>query len=128
MIKAGESRISTIVAATDGLQDLVPPEEDRQNLAGNHVIVGCQGAEVVLAHLLEGSVSVRPGDRVTPDTLLGRVGNSGNTTEPHLHLHAKRGGTSGDALSGTAVPFTLNGRWLVRGSVFGGRAATDAAR
>ncbi|MER6385232.1 M23 family metallopeptidase [Streptomyces sp. NPDC001127] len=39
-----------------------------------------------------GTVTVTTGDKVLPGDLLGEVGNSGNTTEPHLHLHAERGG------------------------------------
>jgi hypothetical protein len=43
---------------------------------------------------------------------IGRVGNSGNTTEPHLHIHATDPGT------GRAVPITFHGRSLTRNSLF----------
>jgi murein DD-endopeptidase MepM/ murein hydrolase activator NlpD len=56
---------------------------------------------------------------VTTQTRLGEVGNSGNTSEPHLHIHAVRGGDPGDLMDGEAVPFTLDGRHLVRGSIYG---------
>jgi len=103
--------------AVDGLPDLPIGERDRDNLAGNHVVVDCGPAEVVLAHLREGSVSVSPGEAVTPDTRLGAVGNSGNTSEPHLHLHAETGGAPGVVLDGEAVPILIDGRYLVRGDI-----------
>jgi murein DD-endopeptidase MepM/ murein hydrolase activator NlpD len=46
--------------------------------------------------------------------VLGRVGNSGNTGEPHLHLHAQRSGSTGAPLSGEPLAVRLGGRYLVR--------------
>src|SRR5690606_461953 len=80
-----------VVAVENGLPDMPIAQTDSENLAGNFVGVACQGVTVVLAHLQAGSVSVAVGEPVTVGTPLGRVGNSGNTTEPHLHIHAVRG-------------------------------------
>lgn len=57
-------------------------------LAGNHVVVELAGGGrfVVLAHLKHSSIRVRPGDRVQVGQHLGDCGNSGNSTQPHLHL------------------------------------------
>jgi murein DD-endopeptidase MepM/ murein hydrolase activator NlpD len=52
--------------------------------------------------------------RVKQGDPLGQVGNSGNSSQPHLHLHAERGGEPGEILVGEAVPITLGGRFLVR--------------
>ena len=57
------------------------------------------------------------GDSVTTKTTLGKVGNTGNTSEPHLHIHAERGGEPGVILDGVAVPFTIAGQFLTRGDV-----------
>ncbi len=103
-----------VVAAHDGLPDLPVPQTDRDHMAGNHVILDCGEAWVVLAHLGSGSVAVSPGAAVEEGTLLGRVGNSGNTGEPHLHVHAQRPGTAEEPLSGDPLPVLLEGRWLVR--------------
>ena len=82
----------SVLASENGLEDLSPGQTDRENLAGNHVLLDCDGTEVVLAHLRRGSVQVRPGQGVVTGDRLGQVGNSGNTSEPHLHIHAERGG------------------------------------
>lgn len=57
-------------------------------LAGNHVVIaiGSDGPFVLLAHLQRGSVQVRPGQPVNVGVPVARCGNSGNSTEPHLHL------------------------------------------
>jgi len=103
-----------VVAAFDGAPDMPPPEADRAHLAGNHVILDCAGTWVVLAHLQRGSVAVRTGQAVAVLAPLGRVGNSGNTSEPHLHVHAQRPGTAGEPLSGEPVAIRLDGQYLVR--------------
>lgn len=104
-------------AAVDGLPDLTPPETDRENVAGNHVVIACRGAEVVLAHLQNGSLLVQAGESVAEGQPIGRTGNSGNTSEPHLHIHAVREGTGG-VLKGEGIPILINGRFLVRNSTF----------
>jgi murein DD-endopeptidase MepM/ murein hydrolase activator NlpD len=53
--------------------------------------------------------------------MLGQVGNSGNTSQPHLHLHAERGGAADQILTGEGVPIEFEGRFLVRNSLFTGR-------
>ena len=104
----------TIVTAVDGLVDNIPPQSDRGQPAGNHVVVACHGVRVFLAHLQRNSVSVRPGASVRDGDVVGRVGNSGNTSEPHLHIHAVRGGTgAGD----TPVPILLDGTFAVRNTI-----------
>lgn len=57
-------------------------------LAGNHVLIESGGVVVALCHLQRGSAEVRPGQRVRVADVLGRCGNSGNSTEPHLHVQA----------------------------------------
>jgi hypothetical protein len=101
--------------AVDGRPDLRPPRADSENLAGNHVVVRCaeEDVEVLLAHMKEGSVAVEQGERVEEGGLLGRVGNSGNTSEPHLHVHAVKTG-SGSVLEGEGVPIVFDGRFPVR--------------
>ncbi|GLY02768.1 M23 family metallopeptidase [Actinoplanes sp. NBRC 101535] len=56
-------------------------------ILGNHVIVEhADGTCAAYAHLRRGSVRVRAGDRVAAGEQLAEVGNTGNTSEPHLHV------------------------------------------
>jgi murein DD-endopeptidase MepM/ murein hydrolase activator NlpD len=102
-----------VTAAVDEFPDLVPPKSDKDNVAGNHVVIACKGASILLAHMQAGSVAVGPGTVLATGTVVGRVGNSGNTSEPHLHVHAVRQG-SGDVLEGEGMPLLFDGRFLVR--------------
>lgn len=88
--------------------------------AGNHIVLECEGREglkVVLAHLQEASVLVSMGDLVRIEDPLGRVGNSGSSPEPHLHIHVEQGGSPAAILDGEAVQVQYEGRYLVRGQV-----------
>jgi hypothetical protein len=63
--------------------------EDRDDLrpfAGNHLILKGDGFYVLLAHLREGSLAVAEGERVSVGEPLARIGNSGASLEPHLHV------------------------------------------
>ena len=55
-------------------------------LAGNHVLIDSDDVVVAVCHLQQGSITVRPGERVRTGDVLGRCGNSGNSTEPHVHV------------------------------------------
>jgi hypothetical protein len=103
-----------VVVAKDGVEEMTPPEMDRQNLAGNHVIINCGGAWVLLGHLQKGSVQVRTGQLVAEGQLLGRVGNTGNTGEPHLHIHAQSPGTEAAPLAGAPLRIRFDHRGPVR--------------
>ena len=104
-----------VLLAVDGLPDMQVPEVDREHLAGNHVMLRCADADILLGHLGPGSVQVRAGDAVATGAWLGAVGNSGNTGEPHLHVHAQRPGPVGAPLGGDPLPILLDGRFPVRG-------------
>lgn len=103
-----------VVRAADGLADQPVPRVDRAHMAGNHVLLDCGTAWVLLGHLQEGSVRVRTGETVRAGAPLGRVGNTGNTSEPHLHVHAQRPGTDSMPLGGDPLAIRLDGRYLVR--------------
>ena len=103
-----------VVAAEDGHPDMSPPLPDRAHMAGNHILLTCGTATVLIAHLQRGSVSVIAGDVVSVGDLLGRVGNSGNSGEPHLHIHAQRPAPAIMRLGGEPLPIRLDGRYLVR--------------
>jgi Peptidase family M23 len=64
-----------------------PADSDYRPLTGNFVLVQGEPGVAFYAHLKNGSIRVREGDRVSVGEEIGRVGNSGNSTMPHLHFH-----------------------------------------
>lgn len=87
-------------------------------VAGNCVVIDHQDGEFsLLAHMQPGSVRVKKGDRVKQGDLLGKLGNSGATTGPHLHYHLMDGPTllRSDGLPArfedTCVPVPKPGQW-----------------
>ena len=81
----------TVVTAVDGLPDQAPQTEtDTLNSAGNHLVIEvADGEYVLIAHMQSGSLTVAKGDVVVSGQQIGLVGNSGNTSEPHIHIHAQ---------------------------------------
>lgn len=75
-------------------------------LAGNHVVLQlAQGrGYVVVAHLQRGSIRVTQGDLVAPGQQLGTCGNSGNSTEPHVHLQVM---DRADPMTARGVPLAF---------------------
>lgn len=66
-------------------------EEDRA--AGNFVTIETpEGIEIVLAHLMEDSVTVIEGDAVKAGEKIGACGQTGSAARPHLHIHAEKNG------------------------------------
>jgi hypothetical protein len=69
-----------------------PNVPDPNNLFGNHVVIDHGHGEFsLLAHLRNGSVLVKVGQTVEVDEIIGLTGNSGMSTEPHLHYQLMDG-------------------------------------
>ncbi|HLJ44259.1 MAG TPA: M23 family metallopeptidase [Candidatus Binataceae bacterium] len=82
-----------IVSLKDGLPENVPHADkiavamNLANIAGNHIVEDIGGGLYVgYAHMIPGSITVKAGQQVYRGQVLGRLGNSGNSSEPHLHL------------------------------------------
>lgn len=75
-------------------------------VVGNHLILELDegGPYVVLAHLRTVSLRVRPGDQVTMGQVVAECGNSGNSTQPHVHLQVM---DSPDLLTGRGLPMAF---------------------
>jgi murein DD-endopeptidase len=87
-----------VVATKDGIPENIPGPTSRavpitlETVGGNHVIIDIGGGRFAFyAHLVPGSLRVKLGDRVRRGQVVGLVGNSGNSTEPHLHFHISDG-------------------------------------
>ena len=118
-----------IVAIKDGIPENIPGANSRavpvtlETVGGNHVILDIgQGRYAFYAHLQPGSLKVKPGDRVRRGQVLGLVGNSGNSTEPHLHFHISN---ANSPLASEGLPYILES-FEQQGQGFGWKAsATD---
>ena len=86
-------------------------------LAGNHVIIEKAGLFIALCHLKRGSIRVHPGQLIGRGEVVGLCGNSGNSTEPHLHVQAMDSPDPGEASS---VPISFPGGLPRNGTVVAG--------
>jgi hypothetical protein len=98
-----------VVDASDGMAENVPHSGkyavtiDFNNAAGNHIVVEIAPHRYVLyAHMRPGTLQVKVGDRVRSGQVLGHVGNTGSSTEPHLHMHID---DQPSFLAGNGVPY-----------------------
>jgi hypothetical protein len=111
-----------VISVSNDVPNRTPLDPDGTDEdGGNHVTLFCQGHSVHLAHMDTGSVAVSIGDQVVLGQLLGRVGNSGNSMEPHLHIGAAVGRhprfrDSSDQVEST--PILIDGRFLIIGDSF----------
>lgn len=88
-------------------------------IAGNHVVIamGSSGPFVLLAHLQRGSVSVAVGSVVEVGETIGSCGNSGNSTQPHVHVQVTDSTTWQTARGRSIIferPHVNGGYWLPR--------------
>jgi murein DD-endopeptidase MepM/ murein hydrolase activator NlpD len=91
-----------VIEVENGIEDNLPGARDTVRLAGNHVIIDHGGGEYsMLAHFKKGSIAVRPGDSVSIGSEIGRCGNSGNSSEPHLHFQMQN---AAGLLQSTGLP------------------------
>ena len=87
----------TVVWLEDGHPDQAIGSSDPSHPIGNGVIIDHgQGEFSLLAHFQPGSIEVRKGDAVRSRQPIARCGNSGNTSEPHLHYQLQNGPTPED--------------------------------
>jgi len=71
-----------------GVRDNTPGSMNPYSALGNAVMIKHREHEVsVLAHFKQGSIQVNVGDSVKRGQVLGLCGNSGNSSEPHIHYH-----------------------------------------
>jgi len=77
-----------VTDAIDGVRDNVPGSMNPYSALGNAVFIQHREREVsVLAHLKRGSIKVKVDDEVKKGQVIALCGNSGNSSQPHLHYH-----------------------------------------
>lgn len=104
-----------VVAAVDKYEDQIPgqlpPGLPIEEADGNYVVIDVGGGNFAFyAHMIKGSITVEEGDFVTRGQVIGLLGNSGNTSAPHLHFHILAGP---ETLGSNGLPYVTDGYELV---------------
>ena len=101
-----------VVSVLNNLDDQVPgrlPEPSSitiETVDGNHVVLDLgHGRFAFYAHLQKNSIKVRPGDAVKKGAVLGKLGNTGNTSAPHLHFHIMN---SPSPMASDGIPYLID--------------------
>lgn len=104
-----------VAAAVDKYKDQVPgalpPGMTLEEADGNHVVLDLGGGKYALyAHFKPGSVKVKAGDTVKRGQVLGIVGNTGNSSAPHLHFHVMDGPST---FGSNGLPYVIDSFELI---------------
>lgn len=116
-----------VLAAVGNLPDQAIGTTNASQPAGNHVMLDLGNDEyALLAHLRQDSLKVGKGDTVAAGQELGRCGNSGNTSEPHLHVHLQDAPLfgEGDGLPAFFNDYLADGRRVERGEPVRGQVVS----
>lgn len=89
VVAPGDGIVTQII---DGSIDILPGERDRSVGVGNTIIIDHQNGEYsLLCHFKHKSIKVEVGDKVKQGDVIGLCGNTGNTTQPHIHFNLQDG-------------------------------------
>lgn len=76
------------------------------NLGGNYILLDIgNGYTAFYAHIIKGTMKVKEGEKVKRGQVLAKLGNSGNSTGPHLHFHIVKGT---DPIADQGMPYVIN--------------------
>jgi murein DD-endopeptidase MepM/ murein hydrolase activator NlpD len=126
LLAVADGTVAAVVSDdVDATPQVITPDQHFDRLGGNYVIIDIGGGNFAFyGHMVPGSASLKVGDEVTRGQVVGRLGNSGNTTEAHLHFHVMRAPTP---LSSDNVPFEID-RFGFVGSLDGGQGFMPDAK
>lgn len=106
-----------VTEVKDSIPENVPGLSSRavpitlETVGGNHVIIDVGGGHYAFyAHLQPHSIRVKVGDKVKRGQVLGLVGNSGNSTEPHLHFHMS---DASSPLGSEGIPYAFETLYVI---------------
>jgi len=102
-----------VVSIVDGYPNENMTSNDHPYNTGNTIILKSDNVYVLMGHLQKNSFTVKEGNKVKKGDLLAKIGNSGMTNRPHLHMQAMEGLSW--AFEG--VPIVFNGRFPVKNDI-----------
>lgn len=107
VVAVADGKIYGVVNKFDDQVPLKPKGSDRFKWAGGNYIVQDlgNGYYAFYAHMKPGSITVKEGETVHRGQQIGAVGNTGNTTGPHLHMHITR---NPGMLQADGVPYVFD--------------------
>ncbi len=125
-----------VLGFVDTLPENVPNSDKiaiavtRETVAGNRLLLKVGDSAVVLyAHLQPHSVKVKEGQKVKKGDVLALLGNSGNSSEPHLHIHLATGSNIHDVLTGDGLPYAMPSASIIgQCAAFGAECTPTAPR
>lgn len=96
----------TIIALENTIKDNIPGVLNTDQSLGNYIIIDHLNGEFsFMVHFKQHSITVSIGDTVVKGQEVGKAGNSGNSTGPHLHYHLQ---TTADINNGMGLPTQFN--------------------
>lgn len=107
----------TVVSTQNNWRDEKPYAYDYPYNPGNSIVIAYDNVYVLLGHLEKDSFLVKKGDAVVRGQALAKSGNSGWTTEPHLHIQVMRSYDGVDN-EGEGLPFLFDGRFPIKNDLF----------
>ena len=119
LVAVADATVTTVVSDKPDIPPGAPPEAiSFDQVIGNNVVLDLgHGVFAVYAHMKHDSATVTVGQKVKKGQIIGRVGNSGNTSVPHVHFHLMRGPL---ALTYDNVPWEIDHFILLGDATEGG--------
>lgn len=107
-----------VVDAMSNVPDNVPGKMNKKQAPGNYVVIDHGNNEYsMMAHFKKNSVKVIKGKTVNAGDIIGLIGNSGNSSEPHLHYHLQNTPKwfEGEGLPAQFINYIANDKLVKRG-------------
>lgn len=98
----------TIITYRDGVDENIPPTTNSKVRGGNHIVIKNGEVKILICHMQKNSIQPQKGDTVKTGEVIGLVGNTGFSIEPHLHIQAYQTFNGVNKM----VPIRFNGRFL----------------